>query len=196
MEVNILHRREAIILTAIEVINEFGIQGLSTREVARRQGISEATIFKYFRTKNELKLAIIDHYSQYDADIMESIELKGLKSVEAILYMINAYAEYYQSYPQITAIMQAYDVLSYDPELANKIKGIFLTRNKFMEGLIAEAQKSGEISKNVECEKLTDTIWGSFCGVCLKWRLGGCDFPLKDYIMETLEMIINAFSLL
>jgi len=191
-----LHRKEAIILTAVEVINDLGIQGLSTREIAKRQGISEGTIFKHFRTKNELMLSILDHYSQYDADIIESIKLKDLRPIEAVNYFINAYAEYYQNYPQITAITQAYDVLSHDPQLTEKIKGIFMSRYEFLEAMIAEAQKSGEISRSIDSEKLAGIIWGSFSMACLKWRLSGYGFELRDYIITTLETILKAFRLL
>ena len=191
----LLHRKEAIILTTIEVINEFGIQGFSTREVAKRQGISEGTIFKHFKSKNKLMLAILDHYSQYDADIIESIMLKKLRPIESINYLINVYAEYYQNYPQITAITQAYDVLSCDPELTSKVKEIFSNRSVFMKALIDAAQKAGEISASIESEKLSDIIWGSIMTICLKWRLSGYDFPLKEYILTTIKMILDAFTL-
>ena len=48
---NILHRKEQLILTAIEIIDEIGIQRLTTREIAKRQQISEATIFRHFKIK-------------------------------------------------------------------------------------------------------------------------------------------------
>lgn len=193
MEKPILHRREAIIVTSIEVINEFGIQGLSTREVANRQGVTEAAIFKHFKTKNELIIAILDHYSQYDADIAASIKLKNLEPIIAINYFIGAYAEYYENYPQITAITQAYDVLSYDQELAEKVKKIFMQRLNSMKALIVEAQKCGQISSSIDNEKLAHVLWGSFNEVCLKWRLGGFKFPLKEYIISTLKIILDAF---
>lgn len=194
MEKMLLHRRETIILTSIDVINEFGIQGFSTREVAKRQGISEGTIFKHFRTKNELMLAILDHYSQFDNDILESIKLKNLKSKEAITYFIKAYAEYYENYPQITVIMQIYDVLSYEPELEKSIKDIFLKRSKTLQDLIERAQESGEINKSIDSEKLSDIIGGSFRTICLKWRFSGYAFPLKENILSTLRVILDAFS--
>ncbi|HYE83493.1 MAG TPA: TetR/AcrR family transcriptional regulator [Clostridia bacterium] len=195
MDKSLLHRKEAIIVTSIEVINDYGIQGLSTREVANRQGISEGTIFKHFRTKNELILAILDHYSQYDVDIVESIKLKKLKPKAAIIYFINAFAGYYQNYPQITAITQTYDVLSHDPKLEDKIKGIFMNRYGFFEATIAEGQKTGEITQSIDSEKLAGIIWGSFSTACLRWRLSGYNFPLKDYILTTIETVLKAFSL-
>jgi AcrR family transcriptional regulator len=41
-----------------------GFSGTTTREVARSAGVSEATIFKYFATKEELYAAIIEAKSQ------------------------------------------------------------------------------------------------------------------------------------
>lgn len=196
MDKSLLHRREAIILTSIEVINDYGIQGLSTREVAKRQGISEGTIFKHFHTKNELMLAILDNYSQYDADIIETIKLKNMGAIEAITFVINSYAEYYQNYPQITAITQAYDVLSCDPELKSKVKQIFSGRSDNMKTLIIEAQKSGMMSESIDSEMLSQIIWGSCRSICLKWRLSEYGFPLKEQIMSTLKMILNAFTLI
>ena len=79
MDKQFFHRKDRIILTAIEIINELGIQGLSTREIARRQEISEGTLFRHYKSKNDIILAVLDDFSKYDADIFHSVELKKLK---------------------------------------------------------------------------------------------------------------------
>ncbi|SNS13821.1 transcriptional regulator, TetR family [Anaerovirgula multivorans] len=193
MVVSLLHRKERIILSTIEVINELGIQGLSTREIAKREGISEGTIFKHFQSKNQLLLAVLDYYSQYDSDIVKSINLKNLEPIDAILYFVDAYATYYESYPAITVISQSYDVLSYNPKLTNKIKDIFLGRIKTMETLVKEGQTLGEIHPNADAEKLASMILGSFRIICLKWRMEEYKFPLKEYILSALKMLLDEF---
>ncbi|CTQ50510.1 TetR/AcrR family transcriptional regulator [Jannaschia donghaensis] len=50
-------RREMILSIALEMIAERGIAGLSTRELSRRAGVSEALIFHHFRTKVGLIVA-------------------------------------------------------------------------------------------------------------------------------------------
>ncbi|AKL96902.1 transcriptional regulator TetR family [Clostridium aceticum] len=190
----LLHRKERIILTTIEVIDEYGIQGFSTREIARRQGVSESTIFKHFSSKNELILAVLNHYSQYDHDIIQSTELKKIKGVEAITYLVGAYATYYENYPAITAITQVYDTLNINPELAGKIKEIFTTRIDAIEKLVCEAQEEGTISSDIDAEKLAITIISSFRTICLKWRMEGYSFSLKEYILSTLKMLLDVFT--
>lgn len=190
----LLHRREEIILTAIELIHERGIQGLSTREIAKRQGISEGTIFKHFKSKNDLLIAVLEKYSQYDADIIQSVRLKGLKPREAIIYFINAYAEYYENYPEVTAILQAYDVISCDPQLEALIKKIFFGCTSFLTDTIEDAKKSGEIASYVDSSRLTHVMMGFIREICLHWRLSGYQFELKERILSTLHMALKAFA--
>ena len=106
MRESILHRKERLIITAIEVIDELGIQGLSTREIARRQDVSEATLFRHYKNKNELLLGVLDHFSKFDNEILQSAKLKNLSAEEAIVYFITSTVEYYENYPAITSIMQ------------------------------------------------------------------------------------------
>jgi len=195
MENFILHRKDSLILTAIEVLDELGIQGLSTREIARRQGVSEATLFRHYKTKNDLLLAVLDYESKYDSDIIASVRIKKLSLRDSITYFINSFAEYYQNYPAVTAISQVYDVLAKEPLLAGKIKNSFSARIGFLQELISEAHKKGEINNNIDGEKLSFLIWGSFRAICLNWRFLKYSFSLKEYTLSTLEMTLNAFEI-
>jgi AcrR family transcriptional regulator len=190
---DVLHRKEKLIFTAIDVLNEFGVQGLSTKEIAKRQGISEAAIFKHFRTKNELVLAILNHYAQYDPDIITSSRARKADPLEAILYFIRAYAEYYENYPAITVITQAYDVLAGNREFAGMVRDIYHTRLDLIIELASEAKNQGRLIPEADPEKIALMVLGTFNYICLKWRLEKFAFPLKDYALDTLKMLLNSF---
>ncbi|MDF2592112.1 MAG: transcriptional regulator TetR family [Clostridia bacterium] len=194
MDIKLLHRKDSLILTTVDVMNELGIQGLSTREIAKRQGVSEATLFRHFKSKNELLIAVLDYYSQFDSDIAKSTEMKQLSAREAIEFWINSYVEYFENYPAITAINQAYDVLASDEALAVKIKEIFNYRRNMLKTLIDRAKQAGEIKHEIESENLTDIILGHKNYNCLKWRLDNFSFSLKNTTMLTLKMILDAFK--
>lgn len=195
MDNSLLHRKESLILTTIDVMSELGIQGLSTREIAKRQGVSEATLFRHYKSKTDLLLAVLDYYSKYDGDIAKSIELKGLTPLAAIEFWVNSYIEYYENYPAITAICQSYDTLTYDVVLAEKVKDIFHYRYNVLKGFIDQAKEEEEIKKNTDSEHLTGIIFGFIKLNCLKWRLSDFAFSLKDTTMEALSMVLNAFKI-
>lgn len=194
MDTDLLHRKERLILTTIEIIDDLGIQGLSTREIARRQNISEATLFRHFKSKNELLLAVLEYYSKFDTDIFESVRLKHSDPKDAIIYMVSSYMEYYQNYPAITSIMQLFDVLSRESELTQKIKNILKSRNSFIKQLVEEAQKAGEINPLIDSESLADMIIGFCREISLKWRLKDRNFSLRERSLSTVKLLLNTLS--
>ncbi|KNY25955.1 TetR/AcrR family transcriptional regulator [Pseudobacteroides cellulosolvens] len=194
MDNQLLDRKLSIILATVDVIDEFGLQGLSTREVAKRVGISEPAIFRHFKSKGGLLLAVLEHFSQYDSDIILSIQVKKIDPIKAITNFIDTYAAYYENYPAITAITQSYDIVRCDPYLSEKIQSIFFTRINFITEMISQAQKNGQINPDINSQNLATVIMGLQRESCLNWRMQGYNFSLRKQILSTLEMVLEAFK--
>jgi AcrR family transcriptional regulator len=54
-------RRQQIIAAAMELFARKGFRGTTTRDLAAQADVNEAIIFRYFKTKEELYTAIIEH---------------------------------------------------------------------------------------------------------------------------------------
>jgi len=191
----LIHTKESLILSTIEVISEQGLQGLTTREVAKRQGISESTIFKHYKSKNELILAVLEYFSQYDQAIIDSLSLKEFKPMEAITYFVESYVTYYENYPEITAIALSYEGLMHEVELSDVVKGIFTKRVNTVQSLIEDAKCQNEVSKEVNTESLADLIIGLERVVVLRWRLEKYTFSLKKHTLRALKMLLDGFRI-
>ncbi len=187
-----LHRKESLIITAIDIIDELGIQGLSTREIARREGVSEATLFRHYSNKKELLRAVLDYFCKFDYDIFQSAELMKLKPCDSIRFFVELSVEYYENYPAITSIMQVFEAVRYESDLEEKIKEILNNRTGFIQQLIEKAKEEGELSKDINSEDLADLISGLCREICLKWRINDRNFSLKERTMETLDMVLNS----
>jgi AcrR family transcriptional regulator len=53
--------REALVTAAIELLQERGAAAMTTRELAARAGVANGTPFNYFRTKDEIVAAVLEH---------------------------------------------------------------------------------------------------------------------------------------
>jgi AcrR family transcriptional regulator len=194
MKKSYLTRKDSIILTAIEIIDELGLSGLTTRELARRQEVSEPALYRHFTNRHEIIMGILDYYSRFDTSIILTITNRKLESKEGIIFFVKSYAEYFENYPAITAIVDSYEILSYDPDTALKIKEIFDNRSNFIIQLVEAGQRKGEICTDFITEDLADIILGLFRALILKWRMNHFNFSLKARTLSALETLLLVCS--
>jgi len=188
-----IHRKDSIVYNAIEIIDELGLKGLSSREIAKREGVSEGTLFRHFRTMNEIVIAVLNHFSQFDDDIKATVLLKEMNFKDSVIYCIKALSEYYESNPPSSAVVQAYDQLRCDKELMVKVEYIYSTRCNFITELCDKAKMRGEIPSDVSSEYMSDIIMGFSRNIILKWRISNYSFSLKERIISTFEMFLKAY---
>lgn len=51
-------RREIVVSEALALLDEAGLDGVSTRQLAKRLGVEQPTLYHYFRTKRDLLAAL------------------------------------------------------------------------------------------------------------------------------------------
>lgn len=75
-------RVDEILSSAREVFCEKGYDGAAVAEIAARTGVVEANVYKYFRSKRELLLKVLDHwYEEMFAEYANALEsVKGTRA--------------------------------------------------------------------------------------------------------------------
>lgn len=194
MDISLLHRREGIIISTIEAINEVGIQNLSTKIIAKKEGISEGTLFRHFKSKTEIMIAVLEHFSQFDDAIIEASRNKSSNPIDTIRNFMTAYAEYYENYPAITALVQVHDSLMFDEDLTEAVRKIITKRSGFMIDAIKKAQSERILISDVDSEDIEDMILGGMRNICLKWRMKKYNFSLKERTLTMLDQILKQFA--
>jgi len=184
-------RKDGIILTAIDILNEGGFQALSIREIAKRQDMAESLLYKNYKSKDEVVVAILKFYSKFDTAIMNTIQKSTVTSKQKIIDFISSYASYFQNYPAITSIVNSYEVFLHEEPTKEFITNIFKKRIEFVSNLIDEAQKSGELESIYTSDEFADIIIGFFRVTCLSWRINNFSYSLKDKILGTLDKLLN-----
>jgi len=77
--------RRRLLDAATETLNRVGIQGATTREIARRAGVNEVNLFRHFKSKEQLlgavlqrglaaEAAILDEHSSWKENLREGLE--------------------------------------------------------------------------------------------------------------------------
>lgn len=186
----LLHRKESIILTTIDLIDKYGIHQVSIREIAKNQGITEGAIYRHFKNKNELLLEVLEFFSKYDKDLFYTANKKD-SSMDAIIFVLDSFTSYYENYPAITSILKSLEIMIYDTELKEKAEGIVTYRFDSFQEIVRKGQLKGQISPDVNSEAMADIIIGTCVGICLRWRLEGYSFSLRDKTISAIQIILD-----
>lgn len=188
-----LSRKHRIVVSALEIINEMGIDGLSLRELAKRQGITEGALYKHFDSKEEILLAVFDYHARYDSNIKNTIENSNITPKESIIFFIKSFAEIFESQPAMTCIVNSFEVLLIDTNTVKRVKEIFKSRSDYITGLVEKGQREGSIISGFPGEYLSDMILGILRTTALKWRINNCSFSLKSRVIVVLELLLSRF---
>ncbi len=98
-------RKDRIMDAALHIFAEKGFQNATITEISKEAGVSEATIYEYFGTKEDLLFAIPEKISNDGYAEMERV-MPFIKGVEGrIRAMLQGYFELYQSNPHYSALV-------------------------------------------------------------------------------------------
>nr|WP_217586620.1 TetR/AcrR family transcriptional regulator [Lentibacillus saliphilus] len=119
-----------IIKAAIELIAEKGYYNTSTSEIAKRAGVAEGTIFRHYKTKKDLLVAIVTPVITevsaplFAEKLVEQVFSKTYGSLEELLYaFIKNRVEFARAnLPLIKILLQE---LAFHPEIQENYKQTF-----------------------------------------------------------------------
>jgi len=184
-------RRDNIILAAIDIIGESGIQGLSTKEIAAKQGISESLLYKHFNSLDEVLVAVIEYFSRFDAMIINTVLKRDISCKEKILEYTKSFIELYESYPALAAILLNYETLLHYDYTRQIVIEIIKKRTDFVTGVVESGQSTGEIESYYTAQELTDIIMGTIRTMIFRWKASGYDYPLKESMLVTIKKVLD-----
>lgn len=123
-------RREEILQAATEEFARGGLDGTPTEAIARRVGISQPYLFRLFRTKKELFLAVVRRC--FDRTLDTFREAAGDRTgTEALHAMGNAYSGLLRDRTRLLLQLQAY-VACQDPEVRPVVRHGFKRLARFV----------------------------------------------------------------
>lgn len=185
-----LKRRERLLISAIRLLDEAGLSGLTTRELAKREGISEPAVYRHFDGKTEVLLAILDRFAEFDGIMANTVRENGMDPLVAIYHVSEAYAAYYAGYPEISNVMFSLDFWKYDPVLEQRMQAIFASRHELYRMLVEEAVRTGALSATTDVTALTDLVSGLVGLAVQQWKMSGQAYDLRERVLHMMALVL------
>ncbi len=142
--------KERILAAALLLFREKGLEGTTTKEISRKAGIAEGTLFNYFKTKEDLALYFFHKETEnlikwYRADTrLQKAPLP--EKLFAILHRQLEYIEPYEDFIGAVFCRSLQPASSLSP-LSFESQELRLKYLRFIREVLAGAEETGEIPR-------------------------------------------------
>ncbi|WP_457621526.1 TetR/AcrR family transcriptional regulator [Persephonella sp.] len=181
-------RKEEIFYIISQIISESGFSAVSTTEIARRLGVSQPAIYKYFKSKDELVKYFLDQVKENLKRIVKSAE-KGKTTEEKLKILLREHLNLIERTKVLPRIVFA-DEIHLGEDKREKLKDAIFFYRESIKNIIKEGIEKGEVKKDIDPETATRFFLGSIISSSLYWMLSGMDYSLSQE-SEKLSKFLN-----
>jgi TetR/AcrR family transcriptional regulator len=142
-------RQETILDAAAGVFAEMGYSGSNIPSICKRAGVSTGALYKYFKNKEALFRAVLDHGVGIIHSYYDNFETSGypvFDSIKELFLLQTSFAEKYRSYIIIYIDIGSSSMNAVTDYISDRVENI---GRDFFYHLIEEGKKRGEINKRI-----------------------------------------------
>ena len=192
-QMNKKDRKKHIINTALKVFAEKGFQNATISEISKAAGVSEATVYQYFGTKEELLFSIPEKISNESTGELERM-LPYIKSTEsrlrAILYtFVNLY-ETNTDYSNLVLLQ-----LMSNKEFRNTAAHAAIRKSaRMLLDCIREGIAEGIFRKDTDAYLIRSMLMGTIEHLFIHWHMQGMpdrEKKIMDFLDPSLEIVLD-----
>jgi AcrR family transcriptional regulator len=168
---------------ATDVFATDGLDGTALKHVAELVGIREATLFHYFRGKQELLTAVLRERDTRSANLM---------SEGSLLRALPRMAETNAEQPGLTALFAVASAVASDP--AHDSHAFFQERYAMLVEMLIEdirdGQTQGRVRRDLEAETMARIVIAAFDGLQLQW-LYDKSVNMADGLLDVITVLLT-----
>ena len=182
--------KEAILSAAGELLRERGIGRLTTREVAQKAGVSEASVFYHYGDRTGLLTAVFEDGMRPLQAVGQEGGIAGLDRREALTRLGRALERFLDGALPVMNASQS------DVELRDAMTGYMGEHDlgphrgvQVLGGYLRAEQKAGRVRSDIDA----DAVALTFVGACLT-RASQRQLPVRKVRLPSIESVVAALD--
>lgn len=165
-------RQIEIIEAATKRIDEHGIQDLTIKTLAADLNLSEAALYRHFKSKNDILLGVLTYFIE-EMNVRLALLLKNIdrSPSELLKALFDSQLKTLVAKPSIVSVIFFESIFQFNKELSPTVSSIMELMQNHVESIVKKGQADGSFSKIVDVSTTTTIIMGGMRIAVLKWKL-------------------------
>jgi TetR/AcrR family fatty acid metabolism transcriptional regulator len=172
-------RSEQIVRVAIKLLSEGGIAALTTKNLAKAVGVTEPALYRYFNSKLDILLAILDHFEKHIHTLFQKDISQDAPVLDQIQTVYNRVFRSFSAQPALASVVFSEELFRHDKRLSERVARIMDTVEGRILNLLRSKKGRAECRTDVPAKDLTRVVMGSLRFIVTRWRLSDYGFDLE-----------------
>lgn len=187
-----LIRQQEIVSAARKLIVKYGSEHVTIKKMAKEIGVSEAAIYRHFKSKRDILSFLVD---DIEATLMDDIDQGSTGDANTLIRLEKIAMHHISSIEQRKGV--GFQVIAEIISLGDKKlnKKIYDVINKYtgrIAGILAEGVETGVMRNDLDPAAASVMFFGMTQGLVNIWSLGQYSFDLQDHYKPVIESFFRA----
>lgn len=163
------HRREEIITSAEMVFFEKGLQIATMDEIAERAELGKSTLYLYYKSKEDLYLAVLLRGTEILLKKFEEVVASGGPTIKLVAGLGEAYYDFFKQHRNYFRMFYFFENPQLHKQVSPEMMELCSTSNgriwQLIIGLIKRGMDEGLIQKNLNPMQIAVMLWSNSNGL-------------------------------
>lgn len=174
-----------IIEAAIKIFSKKGYHGSTMDEIAKEVGVSKATLYTYFKSKEDILKVIWISSNQILADFQKSFEGRECLEVLEEVYKMMEGSQFLNLNFEITTLS------SYNKNIKKLNQEAYTEKLEGLKTFLKDQQNKGKIRDDVDASILAQILTGIYTDSATQLLIGIDKTKVHENWMKSVSMIFN-----
>lgn len=171
-------RREEILAAAAGLFARLGVSGVSTRQIALAVGISQPTLYAYFKTKDDIAEELYSRAFALLAARLAEQDMGPAQDADDVVRMLRVYVDFGLEHPDLYRLAFMTEALGQHPVRGQQLSPATQSTYGVLRGHMADIIRRG-LALPAEVEVLTQSVWSAMHGL-VALMIAKPGFPWAD----------------
>ena len=186
----ISNRQLEIIEVSGKILIEKGIKGLTTKSVASEMNFSESAIYRHFKSKEEILIALLSLLKQNMNKRLTSEIKPQNTSAENFKAVFTSQFNYFKKNPHFVVAVLSDGLLDESEEIRTIILQLMQNKMQLLAQILEQGKQTNEFTSEISTEDLLPIILGSFRFQMLKWKLSNFQYDITTEGNKTIDNLL------
>jgi AcrR family transcriptional regulator len=187
-------RQEQIKQAVLDIIYTDGLKNLSTRNLAKRIGMSEGTIFRHFSTKQDIVLSIIKDVQEEFIGSLRKIANAKTEPEKRLNDFLCQTVNYLTKNKGITMLLFSEASHNNDASLKSNLEIIFNTQKKLVSKIILDGIALGQWDESIPVETVAMLYMGIPVSLNIELVLSGGEFHIDNFCNKMMQLLLKMLN--